>query len=122
MNQELEQYLWLFVDYHQVDWPEWLAISQFSYNNKFQSSTQVSPFYPNYGYNPCMGFELRRNAKVQAVQDFVQQMKNVQSEVEVALHKAHDDMKHYTDCSHAEASKYQVGDKVWLSTKDLLTS
>jgi hypothetical protein len=56
----------------QTDWPEWLAIAKFSYNNKFQSSTWVLPFYANYGYNPHMGFELRRAMKVQAVEDFVQ--------------------------------------------------
>ena len=112
----------MFVDYHQTDWPEWLAIAKFSYNNKFQSSTRVSPFYANYGYNPHMGFELRRNVKVQAVEDFVQWMKNVQAEVEVALHKARDDMKCYADRSCADAPQYQIGDRVWLSTKDLHTS
>jgi len=30
MNQELEQYLRMFVDYHQTNWPEWLAIAKFS--------------------------------------------------------------------------------------------
>jgi hypothetical protein len=24
INQELEQYLRMFVDHHQADWPEWL--------------------------------------------------------------------------------------------------
>ena len=49
-------------------------------------------------------------------------MKNVQAEVEVALHKACDDMKRYADHSHADAPQYQIGDRVWLSTKDLHTS
>ena len=83
---------------------------------------RVSPFYTNYGYNPCMGFQPQRNTKVQAVEDFVQQMKNVQAEVDVALHKARDEMKCYTDCSCADTPKYQIGDRVWLSTKDLHTS
>ena len=71
MNQELEQFLRMFVNYHQTDWLEWLAIAEFSYNNKIQSSTKISPFYANYGYNPHMGFKLR-NVKVQAMEDFVQ--------------------------------------------------
>jgi hypothetical protein len=49
MNQETEQYLCLFVDYWQANWPEWLAIAEFSYNNKVQASLCMSPFYANYG-------------------------------------------------------------------------
>jgi len=56
MNQELEQYLRMFVDYHQTNWLEWLAIAEFSYNNKIQKSIKILPFYTNYGLNPRMGF------------------------------------------------------------------
>jgi hypothetical protein len=121
MNQEIEQYLCLFVDYQQANWPEWLAIAEFSYNNKFQASLCMSPFYANYGYNPQMGVEPRRQVKVQSVDDFLQQLKDAQKEVEVALHKAHDDMMHWVDWSCAQAPNYKPGNLVWLSTKDLQT-
>jgi len=45
MNQELEQYLRMFVDYCQMNWLEWLAIAEFSYNNKIQKSIKILPFY-----------------------------------------------------------------------------
>ena len=34
MNQELEQYLRMFIDYCQEQWPEWLGTAEFAYNNK----------------------------------------------------------------------------------------
>jgi len=46
-NQELEQYLRMFVDYRQEQWPDWLGIAEFAYNNKVNSSTKVSPFMAN---------------------------------------------------------------------------
>ena len=57
MNQELEQYLGMFMDYCQMNWLEWLAIAEFSYNNKIQKSIKILPFYANYEFNPQMGFE-----------------------------------------------------------------
>ena len=42
-NQELEQYLRMFVDHWQETWPEWMATAEFAYNNKVQTSTQQSP-------------------------------------------------------------------------------
>ena len=34
-----------------------ILIAKFSYNNKIQKSTKISPFYANYRFNPRMGFE-----------------------------------------------------------------
>ena len=51
-NQEIEQYLRIYVNHHQNDWAEWLPIAEFSYNNKIQSSTGQSPFLTLYGYHP----------------------------------------------------------------------
>jgi len=39
VNQELEQYLRMFIDHRQEQWLEWLGIAKFAYNNKAHSST-----------------------------------------------------------------------------------
>ncbi|MBW0584252.1 hypothetical protein O181_123967 [Austropuccinia psidii MF-1] len=52
VNQILEQYLWMYVSYHQDDWYTWLSLAEFSYNNAEHSSTKQSPFFTIYGRNP----------------------------------------------------------------------
>jgi len=42
VNQELEQYLRMFIDHRQEQWPEWLGTAEFAYNNKAHSSTKTS--------------------------------------------------------------------------------
>jgi len=58
--------------------------------------------------------------KVQAVDEFVNELKKIQEEAEAALHKACDDMKHFADRTRAHMPEYKEGDQVWLSTKILI--
>ena len=57
INQELEQYLRVFIDHRQEQWPDWLEIAEFVYNNKIYVTTKVLPFKANYGQDLRMGFE-----------------------------------------------------------------
>ncbi|MBW0485463.1 hypothetical protein O181_025178 [Austropuccinia psidii MF-1] len=52
VNQILEQYVWMYVSYHQDDWNTWLPLAEFYYNNAENSSTKQSPFLTVYGTNP----------------------------------------------------------------------
>ena len=88
MNQELEQYLRMFIDHRQEQWPEWLGTVEFAYNNKVHSGTKVSPFEANNGRNPRMGFELRKKGKFEGAEKFAKKMEEVQSETKAALTKA----------------------------------
>ena len=65
MNQDLEQYLRMFIDYWQKQWPDWLVTAEFAYNNKVQTSTKVSSFRVNNRQDPRMGFELRKQKNSQ---------------------------------------------------------
>ncbi|KAG5730221.1 hypothetical protein E4T56_gene11659 [Termitomyces sp. T112] len=51
VNQMLEQYLRLYINYLQNDWHAELPLAEFTYNNTPHSATRVSPFYANKGYN-----------------------------------------------------------------------
>ena len=72
MNQELEQYLWFFIDYRQKDWPEWLALAEFAVNNKVHSTIKISPFIANYRRELRMGADIRKKEKVEKAMKFIE--------------------------------------------------
>ena len=109
----------MFIDHRQEQWPKWLGIAEFTYNNKVHSSTQTLPFKANYGQDPRMGFEGKRKGKYVGVEKFVEKMKEIQEKVKAALEKVQEDIKKYTNRKRAEVEEYKVGDLVMLSTKDL---
>jgi transposase InsO family protein len=80
INQEIEQYLRVFVNYRQTDWFEWLSCAEFSYNDKIQSSTGFSPFYVNSGRHPYKGTNPRWEAKSQSATEFVEGLKKIREE------------------------------------------
>jgi len=82
-------------------------------------ATHISPFYANYGMNPRMEIEPRRAGKSEPAKKFAEWMKTVHEEAQAALFKSRDDMTRYADFYRREAPEYKIGDKVWLSTKNL---
>ncbi|MBW0498756.1 hypothetical protein O181_038471 [Austropuccinia psidii MF-1] len=52
VDQILEQYLLIYVSYHQDHWNIWLPLAEFAYNNSDHSSTKKSPFFTVYGRDP----------------------------------------------------------------------
>ena len=119
VNQELEQYLRMFVDHRQEQWPEWLGTAEFAYNNKKHTATQISPFEANYGLSPRMGFEGRRGKRFEVAEEFAERMRQVQEEVKAALGKAQEEMRKYADRKRWKGVEFKIGDLVLLSTKEL---
>ena len=120
MNQELEQYLRFFVEYQQKDWPEWLVSAEFAVNNKPHTATKMSPFMANYGKELRMGGDIRKKGKVESAMEFVEKMKKIQEEARAVLQKTQEEMKRYADRSRKETEKWKKGDRILLSTKDLV--
>jgi len=120
MNQELEQYLQFFIEYRQKNWPEWLAVAEFAINNKVHTATKVSLFMANYGKEMRMGGDIRKKGRVENATEFVERMKKVHKEAEVALRKTQEEMKRYVDRGRKKTEVWKKGDRVLLSTKDLV--
>ena len=117
-NQELEQYLRIYISYRQNNWLEWLATAEFAFNNKIYTATKLSPFKVNYGRELMMGFDIRKKEKYVKAEEFVKKMKNRHKEAKAALVKSQEEMKRYTDRNRKEVEEYKVRDKVLISMKD----
>ena len=120
MNQELEQYLRFFVDHRQKDWPEWLVSAKFAVNNKVHMATKVLSFIANYRRELRMGGDIRKKEKIESTTEFVKRIKKVHKEARAVLKKAQEDMKRQADRRRKEIEDWKKGDRVMLSTKDLV--
>ena len=117
-NQELEQYLKMYINYRQNNWLEWLATAEFVFNNKVHIATKSSPFQVNYRKEPRMGFDIRKKGKNEKVEEFVRETKERHKEARAVLVRSQEEMKRQVDRNRKEAEEYRVGDKVLISMKD----
>jgi len=82
-------------------------------------STKVLSFKVNNGWDPYMGFEMKKKGKFKRAEEFAKRMKEVHEEAEIVLRKSQEEMRKYADRKRSEPEEYRVGDWMFLSTKDL---
>jgi hypothetical protein len=68
LNQILEQYLRIYVDYLQDDWVFLLPLAEFAYNNAAHSATNTSPFFANKGFHPNLEINIETVPSMEANQ------------------------------------------------------
>src|SRR5467141_3809175 len=122
VNQEVKQFLQLFVNQWQDDWYKWLAIAEFAYNDRIHASTHSSPFMMDTGQNPQLSIEPLRESRLETLNDFASQMDAATKEACLALSRAADDMARFCDAHQKEAPLYMVRDKVWLNGQIITTT
>jgi len=108
------------VDHRQKDWPEWLVSAEFAVNNKVHTATKVLPFMTNYGKELRMEGDIRKRGKIEKVMEFVERMKKVHEKAGAVLKKVQEDMKRLADRERKETEDWKKGDRILLSTKDLV--
>ena len=122
VNQTLEQYLRIYCDFHQDDWSQLLPLAEFTYNNAKNSSTQMSPFYVNYGYHPRTSLRVRTEPSAYenpAVESLVEQLETVHNELRAGLKHAQEIYKRKFDRKANPAPSFKVGNLVWLNRRNI---
>ena len=74
----------------------------------------------NYGRELRMGIDIRRKGKIEKATEFAKRIKKMQEEAGVVLKRVQKEIKQQADKGRKEAKKQKVGNKIMLSTKDLI--
>jgi len=120
INQELNQFLCLFINEQQNDWYNLLPIVEFQHNNHVHSVTQQPLFLLDTRRIPHMGFEPSQALSgLETVNEFTERMKSATKEVKSAIHKAQEDMTQYYNQKRTPAPVYKLGDRVYLDASDI---
>ena len=73
INQEIGTFLQHYVNYQQDDWMNWLAATEFQYNDKQHATTEKTPFKLNFGRHPWKG-DLVVQTTIPQVEEFIEEL------------------------------------------------
>ncbi|SPC61574.1 uncharacterized protein UHOD_11610 [Ustilago sp. UG-2017b] len=122
VNQVLEQYLRGYSNHLQTNWSDLLPLAEFSYNNAEHASTQLTPFFANYGYHPRFSFDNTDSASpalFPAARSYTDQLEQLHEYVHGELDKANSQSAGQFDKHHLPSPQFQPGDRVWLSADNI---
>jgi hypothetical protein len=127
MNQEVQAVLRVMVCFEQTDWPECLPACQLALNNRDSSATGVSPNLLLNGYTAELlqktelPDESRTTPKGRAVQ-FLDHLKRGSDLAQAAIAFTQQRQQDTTNRSRRPAERFEIGDKVWFSLRNVKTN
>ena len=120
LNQNLEQYLRIYINYLQTDWNDYLPFAEFVYNNTYQDTIKMTPFYANKGYHPMLSIalgEIENHNVLEAAKSWKLLWKYLRTEVKIAT----ETYQSYANERRTRMPNWQPGQKVYLNMKNICT-
>jgi hypothetical protein len=133
MNQEVEHYLRCYTTYWQDDWASLLPMAMLAFRNRDATSTGISSFFASHGYHvdllsaPADDSEeepLRTEGQspIARGEAFVARLREATESAQAAMASAQERQEEYANRGRQAAEQFHVGDKVWLSLRNIKTS
>lgn len=120
VNQILEQYLRIYINYQQDDWSDLLPLAEFAYNNAPHSATGVSPFFANKGFHPNLSISITDVPSTIAA-DVATDLQDVHTYLKDQLHITIQQYQQNTTHRRSPIPPFNPGDLVWLDTRNIRT-
>lgn len=120
VNQILEQYLRLYVNYQQDDWATLLPLAEFAYNNHTHSATGVSPFFANKGFHPTLSISVDSVTSTEA-QQTAKDLSGLHEHLKSQLRRTIDQYAKATETRRNPIPPFRVGELVWLDARNIHT-
>src|SRR5882724_8479920 len=121
INQILEQYLRVYVNYQQDDWVNLLLLAEFAYNNTSHSATMVTPFFANKGFHPKLEVSLEpvvSDTAHQVATDLKELHMYLRDQISCALKQ----YKVHSVSRRLPIPPFKVGDTIWLDSRNIRTT
>ncbi|KAG5716111.1 hypothetical protein E4T56_gene10872 [Termitomyces sp. T112] len=120
VNQMLEQYLRFYINYLQNDWHAELPLAEFTYNNMPHSTTGVSPFYANKGYNPRLTLSLK-DIPSHIAHEVAEDLRSLHQFLRDEINTANQAYSKHTNTHRKPTPDWPPGTLVWLDRQNLKT-
>ena len=118
-NRSIGQILRSVVSNDQSNWAERCPMVEFAINSSVSSTTGYTPFELNYGVTPVMGITGKEHSPYKGIQAFARQARwNLMIAHDAIIEKRIGQI-HEANKRRRESPLYNVGDLVYLSTKNL---
>uniref|UniRef100_A0A8C1X6N7 Integrase catalytic domain-containing protein n=1 Tax=Cyprinus carpio TaxID=7962 RepID=A0A8C1X6N7_CYPCA len=118
-NQDLERVLRCLVSKNPSSWSQQISWVEYAHNSLPMSATGLSPFKCSLGYQPPIFPSLESEVAVPSAHAFVQRCRHTWSRACETLLQVGRRTKAQADRHRSKPPVYVVGQKVWLSSKNI---